>query len=103
MSRWKIKLSSHDSGILKKSIQEICEVAKKNSVKFSVTYLFNKKTLLCLQRSPFIYGRSKDQYHFMEKSAVIFVNFTNTNQNMNIFNNVKLPAGVMPAHKCIQG
>ncbi|MBQ2350043.1 MAG: 30S ribosomal protein S10 [Cytophagales bacterium] len=91
----RIRLKSYDVRLLDKVIEELIRVAK-TSAKIVVQGpipLPNERRIITVQKSPYIYKESNEQFELCcHKRVLIF--FVNTSKDMEMLSNVVIPGGV---------
>lgn len=92
----KIKLRGYCHRVLDRLVNQIREKAVQSGIKFCVSCLPNRRTLVALQKSPTIYGASKDHFQKIEKIRAIFLELNSEQTFTEIFKdkNILIPAGI---------
>jgi len=96
--KWKVSLTSMSKDKLHNVVNDMVHEAKVNGVKISVIHLPKKQKLFSVQKSPFIYGATKDQFFYEKRTIVLFIQFQ-TGQSIDLFGKIQIPAGVSVAPK----
>ena len=89
----KIKIYSYDFALLDVLGKKICDLLKSSFKNMSAVFMPNKRNLITIKKSGFVYGSSVRHLHLLKRSLCIFVTCTNLNDVQKKLASVSIPHG----------
>ncbi|MBQ7529443.1 30S ribosomal protein S10 [bacterium] len=93
--RIRIRLKAYDCALLDGSAEKIVQIARQTGANVSGPVpLPTEKNVYCVNRSPFIYKKSREHFEIRTHKRLIDIYFDQTQKTIDQLMKIDLPAGV---------